>query len=76
MTHLNTIVSFAIEAEAEFRYMNRTLSIRKGNQRFDIQEEESGVYLITTQNIKTGNVSMFWHQFPGLIDWLQRLMWM
>lgn len=76
MTHLNTIVSFAIDAAADFRYMNGTLSIRKGNQRFDIQEEESGVYLITTQNIKTGNVSMFSHQFPGLIGWLQRLMWM
>lgn len=75
MTHLNTIVSFAIEANAEFRYMNGIFSIRKGNQRFDIQEKESGVYLVTTQNIKTGNWCESIETLPGLMDWLQRLMW-
>ena len=76
MTHLNTIVSFAIDAAADFRYMNGTLSIRKGNQRLDIQEKESGVYLVTTQNIKTGNWCESIETLPGLIDWLQHLMWM
>lgn len=74
MTHLNTIVSFAIESEADFRYMNGTLSIRKGNQRFDIQEKESEVYLIVSQNIKTGNWCESIETLPGLIDWLQHLM--
>lgn len=76
MTHLNTIVSFAIEAGTDFRYMNGVFSIRKGNQKFDIQEEESEVYVVTTQNIKTGNWCESIETLPGLIDWLQHLMWM
>ena len=75
MTHLNTIVSFAIKANTEFRYMNGTLSIRKGNQRLDIQEEENEVYVVVTQNVKTGNWCESIETFPGLIDWLQHLMW-
>lgn len=75
MTHLNTIVSFAIEARADFRYMNGTLSIRKGNQRVDIQEESEG-YLVVSQNIKTGNWCESIETLSGLIDWLQHLMGM
>ena len=76
MTHLNTIVSFAIEANAEFRYMNGTLSVQKGNQRFDIQEKESEVYLVTIKHIKTQERREAVGTLPMVIDLLQHLMWM
>lgn len=76
MTHLNVIVNFAIDASAEFRYMNGTFSLRKGNQRVDISEKESGVYWVVTQNIKTKNWCESIETLAGLIDWLYHLMWM
>lgn len=76
MTHLNTIVSFAIEASAEFWYINGIFSVQKGNQRFDVQEKESEVYLVTIRHVKTQERREAVGTLPMVIDLLQHLMWM